>query len=407
MAEFWGRRPLYLRGSRNKFDFVFDEARLDRLLASAEHGESPLLVRASFDRGDDARKERQFRIHPSQAKALFAAGATLCVTGIEQADLGLQRFAQAVKSELNYPGPVMVNCYHSPAGAGFGLHYDARVATTLQLAGKKTWRFGLAPHLAWPDRDALHDPELHGRVGARAQGQASSATLRTVTLSPGDLLMLPAGTWHAASAAGGPSLALNLAFGREDPHRVVMAGIEARWQARGGPRGVAPRPRKTAGVLPARPREFEDFVASARAVAEIATSLANDEEALWTEWIARALWSPSSAGAPTGAEEAKTSVRLGLSTRLRRAAPSAAFVEQRLADGRRGVVLLLPWSGHAQRSISVEDPVDVAFLRGVAARWHFSVGSARRWPGLRGVRSSVLLALATELVDAGVLEVER
>ena len=75
------------------------------------------------------------------------------------------------------------------------------------------------------------------------------AVFHEVVLEPGDLLCLPAGTWHSAKGVG-PSLALNLAFSRPRTADLVGAvvqsllGLDMEWRSslrpvpRGGDSGI-------------------------------------------------------------------------------------------------------------------------------------------------------------------------
>src|SRR6185503_17314063 len=127
-------------------------------------------------------------------------------------DAGLSRFARRVKAELGYPGEVRFNCYYSPDGAGFSTHFDVLVTTTLQIEGRKRWRYAPAAVTTWPaDNGELTDYESEERAGDPWRAFCR-AELVDVVLEAGDLLMLPSGTWHEAEAVDGDSLALNLAF---------------------------------------------------------------------------------------------------------------------------------------------------------------------------------------------------
>ncbi|EPX61710.1 hypothetical protein D187_010329 [Cystobacter fuscus DSM 2262] len=139
--------------------------------------------------------------------------------------------------DLGFSGRVGFNCYLSASGGGFYTHYDARTAMSLQIEGEKTWSYAPRPALAFPQRNASY--ALNG--GAVQASKIVDAFVpiepwETVipipeneflseTLRPGDLLSLPAGTWHAAKA-GEHSLALNLYFQHADFLGLVRDVIE-------------------------------------------------------------------------------------------------------------------------------------------------------------------------------------
>jgi hypothetical protein len=154
------------------------------------------------------------------------------------ADRNLARWAHAIRGQLNFTGTVGVNCYVSPDGAGLPMHYDRRVATTLQIAGKKRWIFSTTPSKAWPGTNALYKDGRIEPPEAADGKRPEELEIHEVELHPGDLLCLPAGAWHAARGVGF-SLALNLYFAPRNvfdqlaPLFMEYAASNENW--RGGP----------------------------------------------------------------------------------------------------------------------------------------------------------------------------
>ncbi len=118
-----------------------------------------------------------------------------------------------------------VKCYYSTPGYGFNTHFDAHVVTTLQIEGRKRWRFSPTPGVAYPTGNAFLDDTGTIRYVGRTPSSLASWEKPTVdtdahvevVLEPGDVLCLPAGTWHSAKADGDHSLALNISFPAADP----------------------------------------------------------------------------------------------------------------------------------------------------------------------------------------------
>jgi ribosomal protein L16 Arg81 hydroxylase len=192
--RYFEKRSLLVRGSPGKYDFLFHQREFKHRLDRATE------IRAVFG------GLWQAAIAPGDIKEMFHAGATICVTGMESIHDKLGRAALQIKRELLYPGDVSFRAYLSPAGSGFDLHYDARIATTLQIAGTKRWWYSATPAVPFPRHNSPHP--LDKQAGPRPPGPRG---LRSVLLRPGDLLCLPAGIWHRARAET-DCLALNLAF---------------------------------------------------------------------------------------------------------------------------------------------------------------------------------------------------
>jgi ribosomal protein L16 Arg81 hydroxylase len=192
--KYFQRRPLKLSGDARKFDFLFREADFVLNLDRAKH------IRAVFP------KNRQAHIRPAEIPDMLEAGATICVTGMERAHAKLRAAAERIRSELHYAGSVTFRAYLSPPGSGFDLHFDARVATTLQIAGTKRWWFSDEPAVPFPAHNSGREPP-----GVKRHKAPPQHKLRSVLLRPGDVLCLPAGVWHSAKGSTA-SLALNMAF---------------------------------------------------------------------------------------------------------------------------------------------------------------------------------------------------
>lgn len=166
-------------------------------------------ITASFTGGEDSGSARRMmEAHHNQVVELLNAGATICITNIHMADPFLARWAQAIRSQLNFTGTVGVNCYVSLDGSGLPMHYDKRVATILQIAGKTRWKFSVEPAKVWPNSNEVYE---EGQVREDIGRLPADMEFREVELEPGDMLCLPAGAWHSARGIGF-SLALNLYF---------------------------------------------------------------------------------------------------------------------------------------------------------------------------------------------------
>lgn len=156
-------------------------------------------VRAVFDGMNQA------SIAPNDARQMFAAGATICGTGLEHACARLGSVSESLRKELGFTGDITVRGYHSPAGKGFGQHWDTRIVTTVQIEGSKRWFYG--------NRPATQRPLQCSPIPLSAQykDHLEKVGVSEAFLLPGDVLFLPSGTIHWAEA-GAPSFALNIAF---------------------------------------------------------------------------------------------------------------------------------------------------------------------------------------------------
>lgn len=219
LNNYFNIKPLYIAGSKNKLRslITFSETDAFEAMKKIDHnpgsvGSASISAYFSID---------FFKIPFTQVKPLLESGASICVSGIHEVVPEINLLMNTLKYEIAFGGKVGAHCYISKSGGGADIHYDARVATTLQLEGTKTWRFSKNPAIAFPKANAaLKKGQVH-HVGStlseklrpweRAVMPPRPSDLVEVTLKPGDILCLPAGTWHEAKA-GDHSLALNLFF---------------------------------------------------------------------------------------------------------------------------------------------------------------------------------------------------
>jgi hypothetical protein len=126
---------------------------------------------------------------------LFADGSTLVLQGLHRLWPPLIEFADQLAADLGHP--TQVNAYITPPSSrGFSPHYDVHDVFVLQVAGEKHWRIH-EPVLPdplrtqpWTDRPA--------EVAAAAEAEP----VIDAVLRPGDVLYLPRGFLHSATALG-------------------------------------------------------------------------------------------------------------------------------------------------------------------------------------------------------------
>lgn len=270
LADYWARTPLHVPGAPTKFKDLFTVDDFEAVLD--QRWPSSLYARAVFDgKGGSGTDPQVQLVSGDAARAAFKGGATVCIDRVESLVPKLDALCRSTALALGYPGDIGVHAYWSPDRAGFRPHFDARIATTLQIQGTKTWRFGRAPLINWPrDNAIVADGEVRygATTGLRADWELSAppallADQDEVTLRPGDFFCVPAGAVHAAEATES-SLALNLHFNPVDVGEYLgrvltqALGDNADW------RGLAPlfeggvsRP-EAARALAARMREAVD-----------------------------------------------------------------------------------------------------------------------------------------------------
>ncbi|MEH3032827.1 MAG: cupin domain-containing protein [Aeromicrobium erythreum] len=222
-ADVWGRRPLLTRaGDLPSGEELLTEAAVDELV-STRGLRTPFLRVAkdgttqpdrSFTSGGGVGAGIADQLDDTRLARLFAEGSTLVLQALHRTWPPLVTFTQQLAVDLGHP--VQVNAYVTPPQSrGFDDHYDVHDVFVLQVGGTKRWRLHDPVHPAplrdqpWTDR--------RDAVGA----EAAREPVLEATLEPGDVLYLPRGTLHAATALG--DVSTHLTFGVHVWHRQHLA----------------------------------------------------------------------------------------------------------------------------------------------------------------------------------------
>ncbi|MEN8704808.1 MAG: cupin domain-containing protein [Nocardioides marinisabuli] len=143
------------------------------------------------------------QVSDDKLSALFAAGSTLVLQGLHRVWPPVIDFCQQLAADLGHP--VQANAYVTPPqNQGFDDHYDVHDVFVLQVAGRKKWSIH-APVLPSPLRD---QPWTDHRDAVRRAAEREPVI--EAVLEPGDVLYLPRGYLHSATALGGVTVHLTL-----------------------------------------------------------------------------------------------------------------------------------------------------------------------------------------------------
>jgi ribosomal protein L16 Arg81 hydroxylase len=212
-AEYWGRKPLLSRAADLGEDFtdLFSLDAVDELVANRAvrtpfvrmANEGDLLAPGRYTAPAGFGAEVGDQLDADKVLAEFAGGATLVLQGLHRTWEPLRGFTRTLVEELGHPA--QVNAYVTPASSrGFDPHYDVHDVFVIQIHGEKHWVIHQPVH-----EDPLGDQPWGDRapdVAARAQGEPTIEA----TFAPGDVLYLPRGWIHSATALGGTSIHLTI-----------------------------------------------------------------------------------------------------------------------------------------------------------------------------------------------------
>lgn len=230
-SEYWGRRPLLSRSAElvDDFDDLFGTDAVDELVSArglrtpfirmAREG-SVLPASAYTDSGGYG-AEIGDQVDSARVLSEFAAGSTIVLQGLHRTWSPIGEFTRQLVADVGHP--CQVNAYVTPASSrGFDPHYDVHDVFVIQIAGEKHWTIHEPVHV-----DPLRDQPWSGHRSAVAERAAGTPAIDE-TLRPGDVLYLPRGWIHSATALGGTSIHLTVgmaAVTRFDVLEQLVAGL--------------------------------------------------------------------------------------------------------------------------------------------------------------------------------------
>jgi hypothetical protein len=212
-AEYWGRGPLLSRAADLGQDFsdLFSIEAVDELVADRAirtpfvrmANEGSVLPPSRYTGPAGFGAEVGDQLDPDKVLAEFAAGATLVLQGLHRTWAPLREFTRQLVQELGHPA--QVNAYITPASSrGFDPHYDVHDVFVIQVHGSKHWQIHEPVH-----PDPLRDQPWSDHAEAVAR-QVAGTPVIDETFEPGDVLYLPRGWIHSATALGGTSIHLTI-----------------------------------------------------------------------------------------------------------------------------------------------------------------------------------------------------
>ena len=225
-ASHWGRRPL--RAASGPVDDLFSGDAVDELI-SVRGLRAPFLRVAKdgrtfgdreFTSGGGVGATVADQLNDDLVWRHFEAGATLVLQALHRSYEPILHFAQDLAADLGHP--CQVNAYVTPPqNTGFSDHYDVHDVFVVQVEGEKRWRIR-EPVWPLPLRDQPWDQRR-----AAVEEAAGTPPLDEFVMTPGDVLYLPRGFLHSATATGDVSIHLTIGVHQWTRHHLAEQLTEA------------------------------------------------------------------------------------------------------------------------------------------------------------------------------------
>lgn len=203
LSDYYGKRWFLSTGEDRNFGSLFSWADINSVLYS-QRLESPRLRIAH--RGTVVSPDEYLQWHTSRRgvqiprvdvghlHAILRRGSTVVIDDLQETNQLLYELCSAF--ERQFKESVSANAYVTRGpGAGFNTHWDAHEIFVIQVEGSKRWEL-YAPTREFPLFKDL-DPNLEAPEDIEPT---------VIVLNEGDILYIPRGWWHNASAQGVPSI---------------------------------------------------------------------------------------------------------------------------------------------------------------------------------------------------------
>jgi ribosomal protein L16 Arg81 hydroxylase len=268
LERYWTQRPLVVRGSPRRLPALFHAPELQTLADLLDA--SPGRIRTWFT--DERGAAQSVVVSAAAARTLYLTRRlTVVVDGLRVPAVS-ELMARMKKELQTLQSPIGANAYASPAGVTTRMHFDEQDVFLVQVRGRKRWRYAPQTQIRFPPQShfgAKVDVE-NALIAAHLPGQMP-ARARSVVLRPGDVLYLPAGTWHEAHALD-DSIGVTLTFPNSSWLELLLLRLRARLLAREEWRAPS------VGILaPPSPLQARALATFDKLVRELAEELASVE----------------------------------------------------------------------------------------------------------------------------------
>lgn len=212
--DYWGRKPLYIPGTPDKFTRLMSWERLTELLNQTALW-SPNTLKLMMDaepvpardycRADRTREGPQgLVVDLSKIRPWLRRGASLVLNQVDSLTPGLREMASGLAKDTC--APIQSNLYCSwRAHKAFPVHFDTHDVFALQIAGHKKWRI-FQRHFEAPVQAPMFK-NLEQSFHEKHKGQLT----QTIDMQTGNVLYIPRGYYHDALATDEASIHLSTA----------------------------------------------------------------------------------------------------------------------------------------------------------------------------------------------------
>jgi bifunctional lysine-specific demethylase and histidyl-hydroxylase MINA len=218
---YWLQRPFHQSGPSDRFSKILANDDIEFLALSLINisGWITLVKEGTDLPSSEVRKKGGF-ISRRAFRQARADGFTVLLSSLQCRRPEVAELCRSLEAEFLARGvplshSITANAYSTPAAArGFMPHYDDHEVLVLQLEGRKRWR--VFPQVT---------PQPITRLATNVEEGHFGAPISEIWMEPGDILYIPRGFPHDATAVDTPTLHLSLAINVHNWQDLAIATI--------------------------------------------------------------------------------------------------------------------------------------------------------------------------------------
>lgn len=217
--QYWERKPLHIsRNQESYFASLLSIKEVESILGSRLLREGDMRISKNGKLEDFANlRHKEGFIDRNKVVQLYHSGSTLILEHLNRYHDALGEMIQNLQSETHLG--LRTNVYLTPArSTGFARHWDTHDVLILQVEGTKRWKIYSNPIELPTDWQTKHQKKLLSKT---------ATLVHEVDLQPGDVLYLPRGFVHSASANEQATLHITMGMRSHTVQHLFSCAMEA------------------------------------------------------------------------------------------------------------------------------------------------------------------------------------
>ena len=206
--DFWSKKPIHIKGSPEKFEFLPDMDQLPRILSGCFDGAEWInthnLKAQAYKYNQDGSIDKFVDVPAEMYVQMFNSGYGLCFNDVSFAVPDFEEVLTEFSDGFDASIPDSVTCYLTPPNSRGVLHFDNQHVFFVQRSGRKKWRISNEPAIENPFENLVYpncDLEFFNYMDSKGYKirPPVDCGYTDLVLEKGDVLYMPPGFYHVGN----------------------------------------------------------------------------------------------------------------------------------------------------------------------------------------------------------------